>query len=153
MVVSTTTVGVTDLKFRLARDDFADAVAWVARNLPTRPTAPVLSGILLTGSDDGLTISAFDYEVSAEVRVSAEIASAGAVLVSGRLLSEITRALPAKPVDVSVDGTRVSLTCGSARFSLPTMPVEDYPSLPALPEETGVRLGLASLMLSLGAGG
>lgn len=138
MVVSTTTVGVTDLKFRLARDDFADAVAWVARNLPTRPTAPVLSGILLTGSDDGLTISAFDYEVSAEVRVSAEIASAGAVLVSGRLLSEITRALPAKPVDVSVDGTRVSLTCGSARFSLPTMPVEDYPSLPALPEETGV---------------
>ena len=138
MDVATTTVGVTDLKFRLVREDFADAVAWVARNLPTRPTVPVLAGVLLTGSDDGLTISGFDYEVSTEVRVPAEIASPGSVLVSGRLLSDITRALPAKPIDVSVEGTRASLTCGSSRFSLPTMAVEDYPTLPALPEETGV---------------
>src|SRR6478752_9254387 len=138
MDVATTTVGLTDLKFRLVREDFADAVAWVARNLPTRPTVPVLAGVLLTGSDEGLTVSGFDYEVSAEVQVAAEIASPGSVLVSGRLLSDITRALPAKPVDVSVEGTRVSLTCGSARFSLPTMAVEDYPALPALPEDTGV---------------
>lgn len=138
MDVVTTTVGLTDLKFRLVREDFADAVAWVARILPSRPTVPVLSGVLLTGSDDGLTISGYDYEVSAEVRVAAEIASPGSVLVSGRLLSDITRALPAKPVDVSVEGTRVSLSCGSARFSLPTMAVEDYPTLPALPDDTGV---------------
>ncbi len=136
--MATTTVG-SDLKFRLVREDFADAVAWVARNLPTRPTVPVLAGVLLTGTDEGLTISGFDYEVSAEVRVPAEIASPGSVfLVSGRLLSDITRALPAKPVDVSVEGTRVALSCGSARFSLPTMAVEDYPALPELPEETGV---------------
>ncbi|MGV0837097.1 DNA polymerase III subunit beta [Mycolicibacterium thermoresistibile] len=135
--MATTTVGLTDLKVRLVRDDFADAVAWVARSLPSRPTVPVLAGVLLTGSEDGLTISSFDYEVSAEVQIPAEIANPGTVLVSGRLLSEITRALPAKPVDVTVEGTRVSLTCGSARFSLPTMAVEDYPALPELPEETG----------------
>ncbi|BBY27201.1 DNA polymerase III subunit beta [Mycolicibacterium sediminis] len=138
MDVATTTAGLTDLKFRLVREDFADAVAWVARILPTRPTVPVLSGVLLTGTDEGLTISGYDYEVSAEVRVAAEIASPGSVLVSGRLLSDITRSLPAKPVDVSVEGTRVALSCGSARFSLPTMAVEDYPTLPSLPEETGV---------------
>src|SRR5882757_3896840 len=137
MDVATTTVGLTDLKFRLVRDDFADAVAWVARTLPTRPTVPVLAGVLLTGSDDGLTISGFDYEVSAEVRLAAEIASPGTALVSGRLLSDITKALPNKPVDVQVEGTRVSLVCGSAKFSLPTMAVEDYPTLPTLPEETG----------------
>jgi DNA polymerase III subunit beta len=137
MDVATTTVGLTDLKFRLVRDDFADAVAWVARTLPTRPTVPVLAGVLLTGSDDGLTISGFDYEVSAEVRLAAEIASPGTALVSGRLLSDITKALPNKPVDVQVEGTRVSLACGSAKFSLPTMAVEDYPTLPTLPEETG----------------
>ena len=138
MDVATTTVGLTDLKFRLVREDFADAVAWVARILPTRPTVPVLSGVLLTGTDDGLTISGYDYEVSAEVQVAAEIASPGSVLVSGRLLSDITRSLPAKPVDFSVEGTRVSLSCGNARFSLPTMAVEDYPTLPSLPDETGV---------------
>jgi DNA polymerase-3 subunit beta len=136
--VATTTIGMTDLKFRLVREDFADAVAWVARNLPARPAVPVLAGVLLEGNDDGLAISGFDYEVSAEVQVAAEIATPGRALVSGRLLSDITRALPAKPVDVSVEGTRVALTCGSARFSLPTMAVEDYPTLPTLPEETGV---------------
>jgi DNA polymerase III subunit beta len=136
--VATTTAGLTDLKFRVVREDFADAVAWVARNLPSRPTIPVLAGVLLTGTDEGLTISGFDYEVSAEVRVSAEIASPGSVLVSGRLLSDITKALPAKPVELSVEGTRVALTCGSARFSLPTLAVEDYPALPTLPDETGV---------------
>jgi DNA polymerase-3 subunit beta len=136
--VATTTIGMTDLKFRLVREDFADAVAWVARNLPTRPAVPVLAGVLLEGNDNGLVISGFDYEVSAEVQVAAEVATPGRALVSGRLLSDITRALPAKPVDVSVEGTRVSLTCGSARFSLPTMAVEDYPTLPTLPEETGV---------------
>src|ERR1700761_3861371 len=138
MDAATTKAGLTDLKFRLVRESFADAVSWVAKNLPTRPAVPVLSGVLLTGSDTGLTISGFDYEVSAEVRVGAEIASPGSVLVSGRLLSDITRALPAKPVDVSVEGTRVLLSCGSAKFSLPTMAVEDYPTLPALPDETGV---------------
>ena len=58
-------------------------------------------------------------------------APAERVLVSGRLLAEITRALPAKPVDVAVDGPRVTIVGGSARFTLPTMPVEDYPPLPA----------------------
>ncbi|MEI7544217.1 MAG: DNA polymerase III subunit beta [Mycobacteriaceae bacterium] len=134
-----TTMVDSDLKFRLARDDFADAVAWVARILPTKqPSRPILAGVLITGSDDGLAITGFDSDVSAEVQVPAEIASAGAVLVSGRLLSEITRSLPAKPVEVSVEGSRMLLTCGSAKFSLPTMPVEDYPTLPTLPAETGV---------------
>jgi DNA polymerase-3 subunit beta len=137
MDAATTRAGLTDLKFRLVRESFADAVSWVAKNLPSRPAVPVLSGVLLTGSEDGLTISGFDYEVSAEVQVAAEISSPGSVLVSGRLLSDITRALPNKPVDLYVDGNRVALTCGSARFSLPTMAVEDYPTLPALPEETG----------------
>jgi DNA polymerase-3 subunit beta len=137
MDAATTKAGLTDLKFRLVRESFADAVSWVAKNLPTRPAVPVLSGVLLTGSDEGLTISGFDYEVSAEAQIAAEIASQGSVLVSGRLLSDITRALPDKPVDFYVDGNRVALTCGSAKFSLPTMAVEDYPTLPALPDETG----------------
>src|ERR1700752_1596264 len=137
MDAATTTAGLTDLKFRLVRESFADSVSWVVKNLPSRPAVPVLSGVLLTGSDEGLTISGFDYEVSAAAQVAAEIASPGSGLVSGRLLSDITRALPNKPVDFYVDGSRVALTCGNARFSLPTMPVEDYPTLPTLPEDTG----------------
>lgn len=125
------------MKFRVAREDFADSVAWVARSLPSRPPVPVLGGVLISADDQGLTISGFDYEVSAQVRISAEVSDPGQTLVSGKLLADITRSLPAKPVDLVVDGARVLITCGSAKFSLPTMPVEDYPQLPDLPQQTG----------------
>ncbi|GAB2650009.1 DNA polymerase III subunit beta [Nocardia goodfellowii] len=125
------------MKFRVAREDFAESVAWVARSLPSRPPVPVLGGVLLVADEDGLTVSGFDYEVSAQMRVAAEVAGPGEVLVSGRLLADITKALSNKPVDVSVDGTRVLISCGSAKFSLPTMPVEDYPQLPEVPQQTG----------------
>jgi DNA polymerase-3 subunit beta len=129
------------MKFRVERDVLADAAAWVARSLPARPPVPVLGGVLVeatSGADgDRLTVSGFDYETSARVELDATIGDAGRVLVSGRLLADITRALPAKPVDLVVDGARATINCGSSRFSLPTMPVEDYPQLPAMPQLAG----------------
>src|SRR4051794_21985387 len=125
------------VKFRVDRDVLADAVAWAARSLPVRPSVPVLSGLLVQASDDGLVLSTFDYETSARATLTAEVSDEGKALVSGRLLSDICRSLPAKPVEMVLEGARVSLTCGSARFSLQTMPVEDYPSLPQMPAATG----------------
>ncbi len=125
------------MKFRLERESFADAVAWTARSLPTRPPVQVLAGLLLEVADDRLTVSGFDYEVSTQVALDIDQASAGRALVSGRLLAEITRALPAQPVTLEAAGSRVTLTCGSARFTLPVLPVEDYPSLPGMPPTAG----------------
>jgi DNA polymerase-3 subunit beta len=125
------------VKFRIDRDTFADAVAWTARSLPNRPSVPVLAGLLIESSGDGLTLSGFDYETSTRATLPAEVADDGRALVSGRLLSEIVKSLPAKPIDVSLDGTKVQVVCGSARFSLQTMPVEEYPQLPDMPTSTG----------------
>jgi DNA polymerase III subunit beta len=125
------------VKFRVERDVLADAVAWAARSLPVRPSAPVLSGLLIDAGDEGLALSTFDYETSARATLSAEVSGEGRALVSGRLLADICRSLPAKPVEMVLDGPRVSLTCGSARFTLQTMPVEDYPTLPDMPTATG----------------
>ncbi|MEV8436307.1 DNA polymerase III subunit beta [Actinosynnema sp. NPDC051121] len=130
------------MKIRVERDGLADAVAWVARSLPSRPPVAVLGGILLdAGAEDGsgeaLTVSGFDYEVSAQCGVPATIADGGKALVSGRLLADITKALPNHPVEIAVDGSRMTISCGSARFSLPTMPVEDYPQLPSMPQLAG----------------
>lgn len=125
------------MKFRIDRDSFADAVGWTARSLPNRPSVPVLAGLLIETSSDGLTLSGFDYETSTRATLAADIADDGRALVSGRLLAEIVKSLPNKPVDVALDGTKVQLICGSARFSLQTMPVEEYPRLPDMPTSSG----------------
>ncbi|MCW2566584.1 MAG: polymerase subunit beta [Mycobacterium sp.] len=126
------------MKFRVEREALADAVAWTAKSLPARPPVPVLAGVLLEVDNHRLTVSGFDYEVSGQVGLDVDAETAGRVLVSGRLLAEITRALPAqKPVQLSVEGARAEITCGTARFTLPTMPVEDYPTLPAMPTVAG----------------
>jgi DNA polymerase III subunit beta len=113
------------VKFRLERDVLADAVAWTARTLPNRPTVPVLAGLRVDAAEGEVAFSSFDYEVSGRVSVEGEVADPGTVLVSGRLLADIARALPARPVDVASDGSKVVITCGSARFTLQTLPVEE----------------------------
>src|ERR1700759_723958 len=119
------------MKFTGAGAVLAAAVGWVPRALPARPVIPVLSGLLLQAAD-GLLLSCFDYEVSARAEVGAEVAEPGTVLVPGRLLAEITRSLPSLPVEFADDPDGVSLTCGSASFTLVTLPVEEYPDLPVL---------------------
>jgi DNA polymerase-3 subunit beta len=125
------------VKFRVERDVLADAVAWAARSLPVRPSVPVLAGLLIEAAGDGLQLSTFDYETSARATLSADVSEEGKALVSGRLLADICRSLPAKPVEMTIDGTRVQLTCGSARFSLQTLPVDEYPTLPSMPTASG----------------
>jgi DNA polymerase III subunit beta len=125
------------VKFRVDRDVLAEAVAWTARTLPVRPPVPVLAGLLIEGSGSGLTFSGFDYEVSARVEVPADVSAEGKALVSGRLLADISRSLPNRPVELSTEGAKVVVTCGSARFTLLTLPVEDYPALPEMPSASG----------------
>jgi len=126
------------MKFRVERDVLAEAVTWTARTLPVRPPAPVLAGVLIQAEADGTVgLASFDYEVSARSHVPAEVSEAGTVLVSGRLLAEISRSLPNKPVDLTVEGSKTTLVCGASRFSLLTMPVEEYPNLPSMPELVG----------------
>ncbi len=125
------------MKFRVERDALADAVSWAARSLSSRPTMPVLAGLLLSVDGELLSISGFDLEASTEVDLEVSAAADGQALVSGRLLADITKALPPHPVDVTVDGSRLTISCGSSRFTLPTLPVEDYPRLPNMPSTAG----------------
>ena len=126
------------MKFRVERDVLAEAVTWVARGVPSRPSVPILAGILVEAADDGtLTLSAFDYEVSARITVSADVEEAGTSLVLGRLLAEIARNLPPRPVEVETSGSKLQLICGSSRFVLMQMPEHEYPTLPSSPEGSG----------------
>ena len=124
------------MKIQVERDVLAEAVAWTARALPARPTVPVLAGMRLQAGAE-LTLSSFDYDVSAEARIAVTAEEEGSVLVSGRLLAEISRSLPSRPVQISSDSGRAVLTCGSSTFTLLTMPEDEYPALPEMPPTAG----------------
>ena len=131
------------MKFVVNRDVFSDAVSFVVKLLPQRPTLPILSGVVLEAVDGELRLSSFDYETSSRTAVEAEVDDAGAVLVQGRLLSEIANRLPQAPVEVSRDDRGVVIRCGQASFSLPVMPIEEFPSLPAVEGQQGTLAGEA----------
>jgi len=124
------------VKIILERDVLAEAVAWTARALPARPTVPVLAGIRLQAAEE-LTLSSFDYDVSAQATVAVTTEEAGSALVSGRLLAEISRSLPSRPVQILSESGRAVLTCGSSTFTLLTMPEDEYPALPQMPPAAG----------------
>lgn len=131
------------MKFVIHRDVFAEAVSFAVKLLPQRTTLPILTGVLIDASDGKVTLSTFDYEVSATTSVAADVESEGTVLVSGRLLSDIAGRLPQREIVVEDDDNVVRITCGTARFSLLKMPREEYPTLPKVAGRTGVVPGQA----------
>ncbi len=125
------------MKFRIDRDVLAEAVSWAARTLPNRPTLPVLAALRIDASADSVRIAGYDQELFGEVTFPADVDDPGVALVSGRLMADITRSLPSRPVDLVAEAGKMSLTCGSSRFTLQSLPVEDYPALPEVPETVG----------------
>jgi DNA polymerase-3 subunit beta len=125
------------MKLTADRDCLADAVAWLARTLPARTTNPMLAALRLEAATDELHMSGFDYVVSTRVSAPAQVSERGPVLVPGRLFSDVVRSLPPLPVTIETDASRVLVGCGTARFTLATLPLDDYPDLPERPAEAG----------------
>jgi DNA polymerase-3 subunit beta len=126
------------VKFQVNRDVFSEAVSFAVKLLPQRTTQPILSGVLLEADGATLTLSSFDYEVSSRTEITAEVDDAGTALVSGRLLADIASRLPNAPVVFETVDGKIQVSCGSARFTLLSMPVEEYPTLPQVDDQTGV---------------
>jgi len=124
------------MKFVVERDSLVDAVNWVSKSISNRPITTALLGIVIDASEE-ITLSGSDLETSAKAKFKAEVSQKGKVLVPGRLLAEISRSLPAKPISFVLEGTRVLVSVGSAKFTLPTLPLSEYPSLPELPVASG----------------
>jgi DNA polymerase-3 subunit beta len=119
----------------------AEAVSWASRSLPTKSTNPLLTGLHIVADRDGIVLSGSDADVSARVNLSASVTEPGTILVPGRLLADITRSLPSANIDFAVEGPRATITCGRSSFTIPTMPVTEYPALPNMPEVSGTVTG------------
>jgi DNA polymerase-3 subunit beta len=126
------------VKFRIERDVLADVVTWVSRTLPSRVPFPALAGVLVEAAEDGVSFTTTTQDTWSHNTADAVVGEPGSALISGRLLVEIARSLPAQPVSFALQTSgRVEVTCGAASFLLPTLPNDEYPPLPVLPDAVG----------------
>lgn len=126
-----------EMKFTIEQNKLVDVVNWVSRSLSTRPIQTALLGIVIDADVNKVVLSGSDLETASRASTDAEVATPGKVLVPGKLLADISRSLPNKPVTIQLDGTRVLVNSGSAKFTLPVLPIQEYPNLPEMPETLG----------------
>jgi DNA polymerase-3 subunit beta len=125
------------MKFTIEQSKLVDVVNWVSRSLSTRPIQTALLGIVIDAEGNKVVLSGSDLETASRATTDAEVSIPGKVLVPGKLLADISRSLPNKPVTIQLDGTRVLVNAGSAKFTLPVLPINEYPNLPEMPEALG----------------
>lgn len=125
------------MKFTIEQSKLVDVVNWVSRSLSSRPIQTALLGIVIDADGNKVVLSGSDLETASRATTDADVATPGKVLVPGKLLADISRSLPNKPVTIQLDGTRVLVNAGSAKFTLPILPIDEYPNLPEMPEALG----------------
>ncbi|MCL2432908.1 MAG: DNA polymerase III subunit beta [Clostridia bacterium] len=122
-----------------------DAASTVGRAISSKPTMPVLEGILLRAENGNLTMTATDLSLGILVKITANIQIPGEAVLQGRLFLEILRLLPKGEVRLVVEGTKATISCGDSVFNLVTQPAEEYPAF-LNPENTiGFTISCAQL--------
>ncbi|MGW0647346.1 DNA polymerase III subunit beta [Streptomyces umbrinus] len=132
------------MKLTIDTDKLADAAQWALRAVPGNPPAPVLAGVRLEAADNTLTLAGFDHYRSARAREDCEVSEPGTLLVPGRVFTDLVRGFPkSKPTTLALDGSDLALSCGTAHILLPTLPLDDYPTLPKISGASGTVDGAA----------
>jgi DNA polymerase-3 subunit beta len=124
----------TALSVRCSRDDLATSLGVVARAASSRGAVQVLSGVLLQVEEGRLTLAATDMEISIRASLSGEVSGDAAVVVPGRLLTDLVRLLPDDSVTlVHEEGDGVlTVTSGAHSSRLNVYSAEDFPRLPPI---------------------
>ena len=118
------------LKSKIKRSDLLKSLNYTQSVVERRGTIPILSNIRLETGDNGLRLTATDMDISVEDMADAVIEVAGATTVPAHTFFDIIRKLPdGKDItlDKSSDDGKMIIRCGSSRFSLSTLPVDDFP--------------------------
>jgi DNA polymerase-3 subunit beta len=113
------------------RDEILDPLSAVSGIIERRHTLPILSNVLIDRSADALSFLATDIEIQIQARSAASLpGEAHAVTVGARKLVDILRALPeGAEVTLQQQDKRLLVKAGKSRFTLQTLPAEDFPRL------------------------
>lgn len=126
------------MNLTIAKKTLVRAIENVARAVPKKSAMPILSNLVITAENNRITLAGTDLSISLGASVSAAVKKPGKLCVSAANLRDIVKSLPDGEVTLSATQTRLSVAAGKAKFGLPTMPSDDFPTLPVCPAEGGV---------------
>ncbi|GAB4165596.1 MAG: DNA polymerase III subunit beta [Rhodocyclaceae bacterium] len=131
------------LLIQCKRDDLLTPLQSVSGIIEKHHSLPILSNVLIAKSGEDLTLLSTDIEIQIKTRAHGKLGDQDVAVTTGaRKLQDILRALPeASEVSVSIEDRKLTVKAGKSRFSLQTLPPEDYPRM-AIPEGTPVVLEL-----------
>ena len=134
------------MRFSLQREVLLKPLAQVVNVVERRQTLPVLANLLARVDGDLLSLTGTDLEVEMVARTRVEDAESGETTIPARKLFEIVRALPdGSKVTITQTGDKVTVSAGRSRFTLASLPANDFPALDEVDATERVRVGEASL--------
>lgn len=128
------------MKLTATHDNLRTGLSIISGAVPTRTTVPILSNVRLEAVADGLILSATDLDTTVSHRIPAEVETEGTLTVPAKKLQHFVAELPAAPVRLKAEGTRLELSCGKARMRLVGIPADEYPTLPSFDVTSGYSL-------------
>ncbi len=119
------------MKFALQREDLLKPLQMVAGVVERRQTLPVLANVLMVLQDGNLSLTGTDLEVEITARTTAQPgAEDGEITVPARKLFDIVRSLPDEAnIEIIEENQRVIVKSGRSRFTLSTLPANEFPSV------------------------
>ncbi len=118
------------MRFSLQREVLLKPLAQVVNVVERRQTLPVLANLLAQVQGGQLSLTGTDLEVEMVARCAVDDAQDGETTIPARKLFEIVRALPdGSKVTVSQAGDKVTVQAGRSRFTLASLPANDFPSI------------------------
>ena len=134
------------MKFTISREELLPALQIVNGVVERRQTLPILSNLLLNVSSDAMRLTATDMEVEIMAKLSKGLPQGGEITLPARKLLDICRTLPdAAPITISVDGDRALVTSGKSRFTLATLPAQEYPLIEVPDQAASFSLSQSAL--------
>ena len=129
------------MKLSCNKQVLVEAVSIIQRAVSTKSSIPALEGILIKTTEQGIELCGYNLELGMKTTIKANIAEPGKAVLSAKLFGEIVRRLPADDVHLTTDESNITvIQSGPSEFSLVGIPAEEYPELPAIPEDDSIEI-------------
>ena len=133
------------MKFTMQTEDLCAGVLSVIKALPVRSTMPVLEGVLIEATNEGLHLVCSDLMFQKECFLPATVEEEGKCVLKGKFLSEILRKLPNGPLTAELEGLVMKIRSGRVRQSLQCIEFDEYPMMRAKGDVVEIKVGAEQL--------